>query len=89
MTHEPENDDIQGQQSTDTDVTGEGAPLTGLEPASSRPIMPVHDVYIGGAKATLTNDDLRTYLLKIGVTSDSMMSIDCNITIVRFQSSNM
>ena len=55
MTHEPENDDIQGQQSTDTDVTGEGAPLTGLEPASSRLIMPVHDVYIGGAKATLKN----------------------------------
>ena len=77
MTHEPEHDDTQGQQSTETDVTGEGASLTGLEPASSRPIMPVHDVYIGGAKPTTTNDDLRTYLLKIGVTSDSIMSIDC------------
>ena len=39
--------------------------------------MPVHDVYIGGAKPTTTNADLRTYLLKIGVTSDSIMSIDC------------
>ena len=54
---------IQGQQSTDADATGEGASLTGLDPASSRPIMPVHDVYIGGAKPTTTNDDLRIYLL--------------------------
>ena len=77
MTHKPENDDTQGQQSTDTDVAVEGVSLTGLEPASSRPIMPVHDVYIGGAKLTTTNDDLRTYILKICATSDSIMSIDC------------
>ena len=72
-THIPENDDTQGEQSTDAD----GTPLTGLEPASSRPIMPVHDVYIGGAKPSTTNDDIRTYLLKIGVSSESIMSIDC------------
>ena len=76
-THEPENDDTQGQQSTDTDITGEGVSLTGLEPASSKTIMPVHDVYIGGAKPTTMNDDLRAYLLKICATSDNIMSIDC------------
>ena len=61
---------------TDANVTSEGASLTRLKPASSRPIMPVHDVYMGGAKPTM-NDDLRTYLLKISVQSDSIMFIVC------------
>ena len=49
--------------------------LSGLEPAH-KPNLPVHDVYIGGISPTTTEDDLRTYLLKIGVTASTIMSVD-------------
>ena len=48
---------------------------SGLEPAH-KPNLPVHDVYIGGISPTTTEDDLRTYLLKIGVTASTIMSVD-------------
>ena len=47
----------------------------GLEPAH-KPNLPVHDVYIGGISPTITKDDLRTFLLKIGVTASTIMSVD-------------
>ena len=49
--------------------------LSGLEPAH-KPNLPIHDVYIGGISPTTTEDDLRTYLLKIGVTASTIMSVD-------------
>ena len=48
---------------------------SGLEPAH-KPNLPVHDVYIGGISPTTTEDDLRTCLLKIGVTASTIMSVD-------------
>ena len=51
--------------------------LTGFEPAITRPKLPIHDVYIGGATPMTTEDDLRVYLLKIGITPESIMSIKC------------
>ena len=56
---------------------GETTTLTGFEPAITRPKLPIHDVYIGGATPTTTEDDLRVYLLKIGITPESIMSIEC------------
>ena len=45
---------------------------TGLEPATPVPKLPIHDVYIGGARPTTTEEDLRAFLVKIGVTADSI-----------------
>ena len=50
---------------------------TGLEPATPVPKLPIHDVYIGGARPTTTEEDLRAFLVKIGVTANSIQSISC------------
>ncbi len=48
----------------------------GLEPAA-KPKHPIHDVYIGGTSPTTTEDDVRDYLVKIGVTQTSILTIEC------------
>ena len=36
----------------------------------------IHDVYLGGASPTTTEDGLKMYLVKSGVTPSSIMSVD-------------
>ena len=36
---------------------------TGLEPATPVPKLPIHDVYIGGARHKTTEEDLRAFLV--------------------------
>ena len=50
---------------------------TGLEPATPVLKLPIHDVYIGGARPTSTEEDLRAFVVKIGVISNSNQSISC------------
>ena len=57
--------------------TGEDALIpSGLEPSNILHRLPVHDVYIGGTSPTTTEDGLKMYLVKIGVTPSSIMSVD-------------
>ena len=57
--------------------TGEDALIpSGLEPSNILHRLPVHDVYIGGTSPTTTEDGLKMYLGKIGVTPSSIMSVD-------------
>ena len=81
LANEETSGDLNGDRETNINSKehkdGETTTLTGFEPAITRPKLPIHDVYIGGATPTTTEDDLRVYLLKIGITPESIMSIEC------------
>ena len=81
LANEETSGDLNGDRETNINSKehkdGETTTLTGFEPAITRPKLPIHDVYIGGASPTTTEDDLRVYLLKIGITPESIMSIEC------------
>ena len=81
LANEETSGNLNGDRETNSNSKehkdGETTTLTGIEPAITRPKLPIHDVYIGGATPTTTEDDLRVYLLKIGITPESIMSIEC------------